>query len=176
MIQAHYLNQDFEAAVSEAQRALKAFPDLATAHLQLGLQFQNMGKSSDAQPCFEQALKLDPELVEARIGLGEALLKQGKTEEGLAHFREALEQRPDLPEAYDGLGKALVSSGVMNRPQEMQKAVNIHPDQVQPYLYLSQAYRAWAGRPRQRRQRRIYAPLRVRMEKRDREGERAYVP
>jgi hypothetical protein len=59
----------------------------------------------------------------------------------------------------------------------MRKAVAIYPDQVQPYLYLSQAYRALERTSDANEAASIFTRLSgVRMEKRDRESERVYVP
>jgi tetratricopeptide (TPR) repeat protein len=178
LIQAHYMNQDFEQALAEARNAANDFPGVAKSHLVLGLQLHNIGRYREARPPLERALALDANLEEARGALGDVLLREGEVEQGLVHLRTATERRPDLVEPHIGLGKALLQ---LKRYDEaivaMQKAIRLHPDQAQPHLYLSQAYRASGRLADARQASETFTVLnRKRMERRDREGERRYVP
>jgi tetratricopeptide (TPR) repeat protein len=178
LIQAHYMNQDSEQALEEARKAANDFPALAKSHVVLALQLHNMGRYEEARPTLEKALAVDPNLDEAHGALGDVLLRQGEVEEGLAYLRRATERRPDLAEPHIGLGRALLQ---LKRYDEviraMQNAIRLHPDQAQPHLYLSQAYRA-VGRLADATQasETFNALNRQRMERRDREGGRRYVP
>jgi tetratricopeptide (TPR) repeat protein len=178
LIQAHYMNQDSEQALEEARKTANDFPALAKSHLVFALQLQNVGQYEEARPPLERALAVDPNLDEAQGALGDVLLRQGKVEEGLAYLRRATERRPDLAEPHLGLGRALLQ---LKRYDEviraMQNAIRLHPEQAQPHLYLSQAYRA-VGRLADAKQasETFNALNRQRMERRDREGGRRYVP
>jgi tetratricopeptide (TPR) repeat protein len=178
LIQAHYMNQDSELALEEARTTANDFPALAKSHLVHALQLHNMGRYEEARPLLERALAVDPNLDEAHGALGDVLLRQGEVEQGLAYLRTATERRPDLAEPHIGLGKALLQ---LKRYDEviraMQNAIRLHPDQAQPHLYLSQAYRA-VGRLADATQasETFNALNRQRMERRDREGGRRYVP
>ena len=84
LIQALYLNQDFEAALAEARKTAEAFPDLARSHFEVAQQLNNMGDFLQAQPFLKKALSLNPGLVEAQVSLGDVLLKQGQSRRGFA--------------------------------------------------------------------------------------------
>jgi Flp pilus assembly protein TadD len=178
LIQAHYMNQDSELALEEARKAANDFPGVAKSHLVLALQLLNMGRYREARPPLDRALALDANLEEARGALGDVLLRQGEVEQGLAHLRTATERRPDLIEPHIGLGKALLQLKQYDEAiVAMQKAIRLHPDQAQPHLYLSQAYRASGRLADARQESETFTVLnRKRMEQRDREGDRRYVP
>jgi tetratricopeptide (TPR) repeat protein len=178
LIQAHYMNQDSELALEEARTTANDFPALAKSHLVFALQLQNMGRYEEARPPLERALAVDPNLGEAYGALGDVLLRQGEVEQGLAYLRTATERRPDLVEPHIGVGKALIQ---LKRYDEaigaMQNAIRLHADQAQPHLYLSQAYRALGRLADSKRASETFSALnRQRMERRDREGARRYVP
>jgi tetratricopeptide (TPR) repeat protein len=178
LIQAHYMNQDSELALEEAGKAANDFPGVARSHLVLALQLLNMGRYREARAPLERALALDANLDEARGALGDVLLRQGEVEQGLAHLRTATERRPDLIEPHIGLGKALLQLKQYDEAiVAMQKAIRLHPDQAQPHLFLSQAYRAIGRLADARQESETFTVLnRKRMEQRDREGDRRYVP
>jgi tetratricopeptide (TPR) repeat protein len=178
LIQAHYMNQDSELALEEARTTANDFPALAKSHLVFALQLQNMGRYEEARPPLERALAVDPNLGEAYGALGDVLLRQGEVEQGLAYLRTATERRPDLVEPHIGVGKALIQ---LKRYDEaigaMQNAIRLHADQAQPHLYLSQAYQALGRLADSKRASETFSALnRQRMERRDREGARRYVP
>ncbi|MEW5976642.1 MAG: tetratricopeptide repeat protein [Acidobacteriota bacterium] len=178
LIQAHYLNQDFERALAEARSTALKFPNLARSHFELAQQLSNMGDSEQARPLLEKSLKMDPTLVEARVSLGDVLLKIGRVEEALQAFRSALQQRPELLEAHLGSGKALLQ---MKRYEEaaaaMEKAIRLAPDQPQPHLHLSQAYRALGRNQEAAQESQLFIRFnRERMQRRDRNTERTFIP
>jgi tetratricopeptide (TPR) repeat protein len=178
LIQAHYLNQDSEQALEEARKATNDFPGLARSHLVLALQLHNMGRYREARPPLETALALDANLDEARGALGDVLLQQGEVEQALGYLRTATERRPDLIEPHIALGKALLQVKQYDEAiVAMQKAIRLHPDQAPPHLYLSQAYRAVGRFADARQASETFTVLnRKRMERRDRDGDRRYVP
>ncbi len=178
LIQAHYMNQDSERALDEARKAANDFPGVARSHLVLALQLHNMGRYREARPPLERALALDANLDEARGALGDVLLQQGEVEQALGHLRTATERRPDLIEPHIALGKALLQLKQYDEAiVAMQKAIRLHPDQAPPHLYLSQAYRAVGRLADARQASETFTVLnRKRMERRDRDGDRRYVP
>jgi tetratricopeptide (TPR) repeat protein len=178
LIQAHDQNQDYEKALELARETLALFPKLPRSHFEAGLRLHNMGRSAEAQPHLEAAISLDPSFAEAHAMLGDILSQQGKSEASLSHYRTALQLRPNLPDAYSGMGKTLLQ---LKRYDEvvaqMQKAVALDPAFPQPYLYLSQSLRALGRAEEARRAAEEFSRLnRRRIEQRDREVERAYVP
>ena len=178
LIQAHYVNQDSEQALEEARKAADEFPQVAKSHLVLALQLHNLGRYQEARLPLEKALAIDPNLEEARGALGDVLMREGEVEQGLAYLRTATARRPDLVEPHIGLGKALLQLKRYDEAiQAMENAVRLHPDQAQPHLYLAQAYRAVGRLADARRASETFTALnRQRMERRDREVERRYVP
>ena len=123
-------------------------------------------------------MSLDPEFAEARVALGDVLLKQGQIEEALQAFRAALKQRHGLIEAHLGAGKALLQLRRYDAAAaEMEQAIRFAPDQPQPHFHLSQAYRALGRHEDAARESQVFARLnRERMQRRDRETERTFIP
>ena len=87
--------------------ALRLAPGFFEAAFNLGLLFQEIGRSSDAVACYRQALQYKPDLAPAWGNLGVALRDTGRLEEAVGSFHEALRLKPGEPEVLSNLGNAL---------------------------------------------------------------------
>ncbi len=97
---------DADGAVARASLALELSPDLAEAHLNLGLALQEVHGpvDNDAIQALQKAIELNPSLAGAYLGLGIALHEQGEAEAAERAYVHALELDPTFVEAHCNLG------------------------------------------------------------------------
>jgi Flp pilus assembly protein TadD len=88
---------------------LELNPNLAPAHLNLGLALQGMGGTSakEAEASFRRAAELDPGLADAHHALGQIHQARGEDDAAMECYRLAVAARPDLIEAKCNLGNIL---------------------------------------------------------------------
>lgn len=101
----------FEAAAGRYRDLIALAPDHATAHLNLGVALNRLGRRDEAARAFEAALALKPDLVEALNGLAHARLAQGRPADAEALYRRVCTLRPRDAEAHNNLGVALAHQG-----------------------------------------------------------------
>ena len=154
------------------------YGDAVKSHYQVALQLENRGEFRESRHHLEQALSIDTGFTEAHRLLGEVVLRLGDTSGSLVHFRRALAQDPASAQAYAGLGKALIQLRKFDEAiPEMEAAIKIDPGLASLRLYLSQAYRAVGRMDDAKREAAVFTNLnRERAQRRDRGGERGYVP
>ena len=94
-----------EAAELHYREAVRLGPDMAAAHLGLGLALRNQARTGDAEVCFRDALRFDPHYVEAQTNLGLLLQSQGRVDEARAAFLGTLQLDPNNTWAFSGLSR-----------------------------------------------------------------------
>lgn len=94
---------EFLAAADCYRRALALEPDLAEAHLNLGVALERAGATAAAESSYARSLDLDPGLLDGHLNLGALLVDQGRFGEAEAIYRRALEQFPDAPGLWSNL-------------------------------------------------------------------------
>src|SRR5215470_11818226 len=82
--------EQYEEAIKTYERLLGISPRHVTAHFNLGICHEKLGRWQEATTAFEKALETDPQRVEAHLGLGICLLHQEKPEPAIAHFDKVL--------------------------------------------------------------------------------------
>ncbi len=102
-------------AVLQFRNAIRLDPNLAAAHLMLGIALRRQADSGGALEQFRLAVKLKPDDPEAQYNLGRELKTAGDTAGAIAAFRRAIELKPDFEQAHYNLALAL-------RTQEMRTA------------------------------------------------------
>ena len=119
------LHEAGQLAEAEAayRKALKARPDIAWTHYNLGNLRQALGRPADAVECYRRAVRLQPDFVEAHCNLGGALRKLGRVDEAIAAFRAALVHQPQAPIARFNLGNALKDTGRLTEAEAEYRAV-----------------------------------------------------
>jgi tetratricopeptide (TPR) repeat protein len=104
-----YLNrQDFERALSHAERAIALDPELGRAYETRGMALWRSGRANEALGVFEQALRFDPSNVSALVWMGSILLDSGQPDRALAHFERAIRRNPMLADAFVGIALVMV--------------------------------------------------------------------
>jgi len=101
----------------------------AAAHLERGVQLEQVGRLKDAMAETEEALRLNPELVKAHINLLILYGRMGNREKAEEHFRAAVKLNPNqFPDAYYNYGVLLIMEGKLDEAeQSFRKALAISP-------------------------------------------------
>jgi tetratricopeptide (TPR) repeat protein len=99
-----------EEAIGHYEQALRAEPDDAETHYNLGIALVQLGRLPEAIRHWEMALHIKPNYAEAHYNLGIALEKQGHTPEAIGHYEQALQANPDFAPARDALARARAAS------------------------------------------------------------------
>lgn len=116
-----------------AERALRAAlqlaPDLAEAHVNLGLLLERTGRPAGAERHYLSGLALDPALEQAHLNYGALLTAQKRFAEAEACYRQALRLDAAAPGAWSSLGVLLAC---MQREREAEhcyrRAIALDPD------------------------------------------------
>jgi Flp pilus assembly protein TadD len=105
--------QDLARALSELQRAVRADPQRASFHSNLGYALQQAGRIDQAVAEYGEALRLDPQLVSAWINMATALaIDPRKRTDARAALEKARSLSPDDPRVKANLEELdAISSG-----------------------------------------------------------------
>ena len=113
LIEARRLAADYkmDKAADKARDALNDNPNLAEAHVYLGLERLRANDLRNAQAEFAQALELDPYLASAHCGLGYVLYQEGDLESATDHWTLSTRLDPTSPHALAGVALSQFKHG-----------------------------------------------------------------
>ena len=136
-----------DGRIAEALTALEAVaasrPDMAPAHLFLGLALDASGKRSAAVKALDAALAAGPDEVDALHLMGEALLDWNQPARAAAAFRRAIELSPHAARGYQGLGRAESRLGDTTAAlRNLEKAALLQPNAAPAQIALGHEFRA----------------------------------
>lgn len=128
-----------EGARAAARRALELAPDLAEAHLAVGmLQLWSDWDWAGAGRSLARALELAPGNAEALRESGTLAYALGRVDEAIAFSRRAVEQDPLNAEAYNALSRPYVAAGrYAEAERTLRTALEISPGGVRFHLVLA---------------------------------------
>jgi tetratricopeptide (TPR) repeat protein len=131
----------WDEAIACFREAVKLDPELAAAHLDLGLALHDgKNKPKSAVRAFRRALALDENNTDAAIALGNALRAAGDPDGAEDAYRQAVDKDPQSALAHNNLGNLLRDRG---DPEEaaacFQRAVAIEPGNAEFQLNLAGA-------------------------------------
>lgn len=130
-----------EEALGLFQKAIKANPNVAAFHSNLGNAYMALGQTGAAEASFRKAIQLKPDFAEAHNNLGQSYMERKRYEDAEPLFRKAVDCRPDFPEAHDNLGIVLRELGRLGEAQvEYQRAIALRPSWVKPHDNLAQVF------------------------------------
>lgn len=135
----------WEVARRAYERAIRAKPDFAEAHANLGVVLARLGRHDAAVAAYERALSIAPELQAARINLGLAHFRAGEIRRAVDAFQAALARDPSSAQARQLLGLALVEVGREDEAIPHLEAVRTTEEEDPAVLFaLGRAYAAAA--------------------------------
>ena len=118
-----------DEAIDYSLRAVRAAPQFAEGHNDLGVGFARKGAVQQAIERYQASLSLKPGFDEAENNWGVVLAGQGQLDSAVAHYRRALALNPDNPDAEVNWGNVLVRAGKTNEAIERyRRALWIRPD------------------------------------------------
>ena len=129
-----------DLAIELQERALKADPDHADAHNNLGFIYTEKGQFRDAISHFEHAVNSQDDHWEAHRNLGSALLQLNRHEEALPHFRKSLALNSGNADTRTNYATALLrGSQAAEAAKEFQAALKRDSKALSAMLGLSKA-------------------------------------
>jgi tetratricopeptide (TPR) repeat protein len=131
-----YRNDQDEQAAEVFLQATQLNPDLAEAHLRLGMAYAALDRRVEADESYKKAVELykkqvqaDPKNGENFFYLGQAYSALHQDESAANAFRQATKLKPDDEEAFYQLGKAEIRlAHYPEATSALQKALELKPD------------------------------------------------
>ena len=138
--------ENLQAAEEASRKALQLDPNLAEAHVALGLGIALGKKYDEAQKEFEAAIRLDPKSFDAYYFYARSCFQQGRLELAAHLFEQAAHVNPDdyqapcmLAMVYKSQGRMTESEAAHRRAvRVIEKHLEMHPDDARA-LYLGAA-------------------------------------
>ena len=124
-------NADWKDDYSMWSDAVKKSPDNATAHDNLGAEYEKKGQYELAEAEFLAALKGYPIEVDAYKNLGITYKTMGRLDESIAAFSEYLRVKPNDANAHNDLGTVYIKKDDLERAKEhFQAAARLNPSKT----------------------------------------------
>jgi protein O-mannosyl-transferase len=118
-----------DEAIEYSLRAVRAAPNYAEGHNDLGVGFARKGAVDQAIERYRASLVLKPGFDEAENNWGVVLAGQGQLDSAVAHYQRALRYNPDNPDAEVNWGNVLVRAGnTADAIAHYRRALWIRPD------------------------------------------------
>jgi tetratricopeptide (TPR) repeat protein len=102
---------DLEGAVTEYRQFLKAHPDAAAIHSNLGAALAGLGRFEEALPEYKIALRQSPKLEGARLNLALVYYKMGKIDDAAKELEKLYREDPGNHQAVLLLGDCYLTMG-----------------------------------------------------------------
>lgn len=134
------INQDYEEAMSLAERAVAINPNSAYAWRNGGFAFAFSGQAEQALTCFERALRLnprDPRAHDTWIGMALALIQLERDAEAIAAARKAIQHHPTFAGAWRMLAASLALAGRLDEASAaLRRVLELDPTCSLATMYL----------------------------------------
>ena len=115
--------------VKITRKIIELYPELATAHYNLGNLLDDFGRKEDAETEYREAIRIKPDYAEAHYNLGLLLNNVGRKEDAETEWREAIKIKPDDTEAHNNLGNLLKDlERYEDAETEYREAIRINHD------------------------------------------------
>lgn len=124
-----YEQNRVDEGIEHSLRAVRAAPNYAEGHNDLGVGFARKGAVDQAIERYRASLVLKPGFDEAENNWGVVLAGQGQLDSAVAHYQRALRDNPDNPDAEVNWGNVLVRAGNTSEAiAHYRRALWIRPD------------------------------------------------
>jgi tetratricopeptide (TPR) repeat protein len=131
-----------EVAVDDLKKAIELNPNLADAHVSLGMAYYQMNMTEDATAEFEKAVLVDPNNLRAHIYLAQDYAQAEKYDKVIEHLSKAAELDNNNPQILKELSGMLLKYGtesdVLKAREVLEKAVKMIPDD--PEVLMNYGY------------------------------------
>ncbi len=121
--------------------SVKNYPDVFTAHNNLGLAYSHQERIDEAIEEYKEALRVRPGSIESHNNLGLAYKSKGRIKDSIAEFAKVLKLDPNYPEAYNNLGLIFGTIGQGEKSvKAFKKAVALRPGYPEALYNLGLVY------------------------------------
>ncbi len=128
------------AALAEAERLCRVFPDQPALHNLRGVIHKQLGSPNEAAAAMRQALHVAPGFSDALFNLASVLTDLGHLDEAQGCYEQLIARGQAGAEVYFGLGRALRAAGEAEEAiQAYQRAIQLRPTYAEAYLNLGNA-------------------------------------
>jgi tetratricopeptide (TPR) repeat protein len=125
---------DFDAAITDFERALRIKPKLAEAYSGRASARNAKGDLEGALLDFGRALKLNEKFVEVYNNRGLVLLEKNDFAGAIKDFNRAIELKPTLASAHLGRGTSFMKQGSLDLAvRDFTRTVELDPDNAEAY-------------------------------------------
>jgi tetratricopeptide (TPR) repeat protein len=116
-------------------------PDSFVSHNNLGLAYNNLGRTDKAIEEYKQAISLKPGFADAHNNLGTAYNNLGRTDEAIEEYKEAIRLNPYHAVAHYNLANAYGNKGQIDEAvKEYKKAIRLKPDFAEAHNNLGNSF------------------------------------
>jgi tetratricopeptide (TPR) repeat protein len=141
-----YDDGQYADAVKRLLRVVELDPGYVKAHDNLGLCYDALGQTDEAERRYREAIRLDrtrkPRSPWPTLNLGILLLRQDRVDEAESLFHESVESDPKFPQGHYQLGIALEKKGrAADAIVELQEASRLDPAYAEPQYALARVFR-----------------------------------
>ncbi len=137
-----YIQDDFEGALQNCERALELSPNYPPLNRLYGVLLMDMGRQDEALSWRAAAVRLDPLSANLRRSYAVALRQVGRIGEALEQLEIALEIDPDNPNVHDAI--ATIHWQVFNQHdkavQNYVELIMLDPNGSGHYVFLAQLF------------------------------------
>jgi Flp pilus assembly protein TadD len=132
---------DFDAALTEYQRAVQLDSKILGANLSAALVLIRQGNLAAAEQHLRTELTSHPDNTRASYHLAYVFEREGKKEEAAQLLRELLKQTPAHPNARYLLGRILLDQGdAIGAVEQLEASVRLAPEEPRFHYQLGRAY------------------------------------
>lgn len=132
---------EFEAARSDLEEALKLNPQLPNIYALVGEARDRTGDAKEAEPAFREALKRNVDNFEANLYLGAILYKRRDTDEAKTYLDRALTLNPkDYLARYESALLKSTTGESEAAATMLEQLVKDDPDWLEPHVELANLY------------------------------------
>ena len=127
----HAAVQKFDLAQNEFQRALAIRPRDSEAIQGIAANYEQTGRSADAEAEFKRAVALQPDNWDNINSLGRFYVRQNRLQDAIAQFRRVIELTPDNATAYSNLAGTYLNlddpSVFAEAEKDLKKSLQLAP-------------------------------------------------
>ena len=127
----NHKNNNLKAAEKLYRETLKANPNHADAHSNLGILLNQLGEHQKAVSCYEKAIEINPSHANAYNNLGNTFNYLGEHQKAVGCYKKVVQINPNYAGPYNNLGDTFRELG---EPQKAiscyEKAIQIEPDNL----------------------------------------------